>query len=191
MTLVLLVLLLTVTAQGKPAEEKPALCETGGPTNNTKTDCSFQEGKPVRIVAHGDLDEGCKFLHTSKDRVCCYMESIRNIREDAELCDRSEQPRGCRGEPDFLVTEEKLGWEHGTCTLALPSASSGDQGIYEVVFPSSQKTNKNIEAKVVKSSGVFIALIVFAVLLTLAALAAIIATYYFLIFQARERSPQR
>ena len=63
--------------------------------------------------------------------------------------------------------------------------------MYEVVFPSSQKTNKNIEAKVVKSSGVFIALIVFAVLLTLAVLAAIIATYYFLIYQTRERSPQR
>ena len=187
MTLVLIVLLLTVTAQGRPADEEPTLCETGGPTNNTKTYCSFQEGKPVRIVAHGDLDEGCKFLA----RECCYMERIRNIEDDSELCDRFEQPTGCWGEPDFLVTEKKLGWEHGTCTLTLSSTSSEDQGMYEVVFPSSKKTNKNIEVKVVKTSSVFIPLVVFAVLLALAALAALIATYYFLIYRKRGSMSQR
>ena len=62
------ILLLAGGGAGAPGEEHPVICETGGPKNHTKVDCYLPQGKPVKIVAHGDLDEGCKFIHTNKDQ---------------------------------------------------------------------------------------------------------------------------
>ena len=150
--------LLASAVAAKPVDEEPLLCESGDPKNDTKIDCKFQQGKPVDIVAHGDLDEGCKILHITEERTCCYMLRVRNFREDPELCDRLQQPSGCWGEADFLIEEKKVNWDHGTCTLHIPSLRSQDMGMYKAVFVNDQNTNKSINIEEVKSSTLLIVL---------------------------------
>ena len=149
--LALLVLILAGPTAADPVEKLSESCETGYPRNPTKKECHFPLGKPVSIVAHGDIDEGCKFLHTSKNRTCCYMHKIRNFKEDNELCERIKQPAGCRGEGDFNVTEKRRGGDHGTCTLEISSLKPEDLEMYQAVFPGDQKTNKIINIKEVKT----------------------------------------
>ena len=166
------ILLLAGAGSGAPVEEQSAICETGGPKNHTNIECYLPQGKPVKIVAHGDLDEGCKFIHTNKERTCCYMDRVRNFLEDTELCDRFQQPSGCRGEADFIVTEKKLNWDHGTCTLHIQSFRPEDLEMYKAIFPNDKKTNKIIEVKEVMKGSIIIAAVVVAVLIVLAFLLA-------------------
>ena len=150
----LLVLLLAGTISGTPIATgiKPEDCETGYPRNPDQTNCYLPLGRPVTIVAHGDVDEGCKFLHTSNNRTCCYMDKVRNFQEDPELCDRARQPAGCRGEGDFIVNEKRRGLNHGTCTLEISSLKTEDLGMYKVFFPGDQKTNKIINTKKINNT---------------------------------------
>lgn len=162
------VLLLAGAGSGAPVEEQHVICETGGPKNDTKTECYLPQGKPVKIVAHGDLDEGCKFIHTNKERTCCYMDRVRNFKKDTELCDRFQQASGCRGEADFIVTEKKLNWDHGACNLHIQSFRSEDLEMYKAVFPNDKKTNKIIEVKEVMNESIIIIAVVVPVLIVLA-----------------------
>ena len=151
----LCVILLAVSTAGRPFGKKPwdgnrneTVCETSEKADEElHTRCTFEEGKSVKIVAFGDVDEGCKFLHRKEDgSVCCYMDKVRSGRDDPELCDRTQQPAGCRAEADFLVTENKLNWDHGTYTLKLTNFKGTDNGEYKAVFPDNKthKTNKII-----------------------------------------------
>ena len=165
------VLILAGTISGTPIAKatKPELCETGYPRNPTKTNCSLPLGKPVSIVAHGDVDEGCKFLHTSNNRTCCYMDKVRNFQEDPELCKLSQQPAGCRGEDDFIVSKKRRGLNHGTCTLDISSFKPEDLGMYKVIFPGDQKTNKIINTKNIYNTSTVTVVIVLLVLVLLLA----------------------
>ena len=145
-------ILLAVSAAGKPFGKKPwdgnrneTLCETSQKADEElHTRCTFEEGKSVKIVAFGDVDEGCKFVQSKEDgRVCCYMARVRNGRDDPELCDRTQHSSGCRAEADFLVTENKLDWDHGKCTLKLPNYKATDNGEYKAVFPDNKRNKSN------------------------------------------------
>jgi len=167
-----IVLILAGTTVGTVTKApKPNLCETGYPRNPAKTVCDLSLGKAVSIVAHGDVDEGCMFLHTSKNRTCCYMHKIRNFKEDNELCERIKQPAGCRGEGDFMVNEKRLEPDHGTCTLEISSLESEDLELYQAVFPGDQKTNKIISIKEIENEATInwttIAVVVIAILVLL------------------------
>lgn len=177
--LVLLALILAGLTAAKPVEKLES-CETGYPRNPSKKECHFPLGKPVSIVAHGDIDEGCMFLHTSNNRSlpCCYMEKIRNFQEDPELCHRARQPAGCRGEGEFNVTEKRRGVDHGTCTLHITSLKSEDLEMYQAVFPGDQKTNKIINVKRVEevknaSAGTVVVIFISVLVILLAVLLAV------------------
>lgn len=158
--LVLALLLVHTSAQSiRLGNVNETFCSTGDMQDKSSTNCTFAQESTVNIVAYGNGLDGCKFVvtnlgnphslwHREWHRECCYMESFRNFEEDPYLCDRSQQPSGCRAKEDASVTEIKLGIENTSCNLLLKNFVEGDVGSYTAVFPKDEKTNKWINLNV-------------------------------------------
>ena len=181
--LVLALLLAHASAQASRfGNVNETFCSTGDIQGKTTTNCIFAEESSVRIVAYGNGLEGCKFVVSNLDnphRPCCYMESFRNFEEDPYLCDRSQQPSGCRAKEDASVTEIILGLGNTTCNLELKNIAKGDVGSYTAVFPKDEKTNKWVNLNMVPNEKTenqtsLILAIVLPILLCIAAAAALV-----------------
>jgi hypothetical protein len=119
---------------------------------NPNITCTFDIGtNNATLVAHGDIDDGCKFIVTNRDgsERCCYMDSNSPYMDpnSPHKCKQEDQDRSCRDASNFLIVENKITYRWQQCMLFLSDFQSSDEGEYQAVFLRNNKHKRRFNVR--------------------------------------------